>query len=339
MRPMRLKGVPILLAIVVLLALAPAPAGAITLQRAWHAKLSSGTYGVATIKAYTNGVGSFAWAYKNLRHNVTYSVQIRKGTCSSLGSTVLNLRSVRTSTAGTASGSSILYSGQMAALWPAARGTSFVVRIVNGTSSRCGAFTFNHATRIVISSLGINLPIVRGPSGYPYCHVAMYQSLTAQPREPGITFIYAHARTGMFLPLLTKFKASGAAGLLGRVVKVYTSDSVVSYYKIDRVRKTSAATTMNGVFDMSRERLWLQTSTGPELHLPEAHRRGPPLRVGQDDVRGLAPDASHRPLHVGRPFGRASVARSPSRYPPGERGERHDDEARGVATVRRGRDR
>jgi hypothetical protein len=104
----------------------------------------------------------------------------------------------------------------------------------------------------------------------------MYQSTTAQPREPGITFIYAHARRGMFLPLLTKFKASGAAGLLGRVVLVYTSDRVVSYYVIDRVRKTSAATTMNGVFDMSRERLWLQTSTGPNFSYPklivEAHR-------------------------------------------------------------------
>jgi hypothetical protein len=276
MRPTRLTGVPILLAIVLLLALAPAPAGAITLQRAWHAKLSSGTYGVATLKAYTNGVGSFAFAYKNLRHSVNYSVQIRKGTCSSVGSAVLNLPVVHTTTAGTASGSSVLYSGQMGAVWPAARGTSFVVRIVNGTSARCGAFTFNKATRVVISSLGISLPVVRGPSGYPYCNVAMYQSTTSQPREPGITFIYAHARRGMFLPLLTKYRSSGAAGLLGRVVKVYTSDNVISYYTIDRVRKTSAATTMNGVFDMSRERLWLQTSTGPNFSYPklivEAHR-------------------------------------------------------------------
>ena len=42
----------------------------------------------------------------------------------------------------------------------------------------------------------------------------------------------------MFLPLLKKFNAYGAAGLLGRVVKVYTSDSYVSYYVVDKVRKT-----------------------------------------------------------------------------------------------------
>jgi hypothetical protein len=259
-----------------LLTLAVVPAGAITLQRAWHASFSSGTYGTVTLKAYTNGVGSIAYGLKNLRPNATYFVQIRRGTCAPLSAGVASPTPVRTSASGIVSRVDTIYQGQMAAIWSAARGTSFVIRIVSGTSIRCAGFTFNTATRVVISSLAIDLPIVRGPSGYPYCNVAMYQTTTSQPREPGITFIYAHARRGMFLPLLTKFKASGAAGLLGRIVKVYTSDSTINYYKIDRVRKTSAATTMNGVYDMSRERLWLQTSTGPNYSYPklivEAHR-------------------------------------------------------------------
>ena len=276
MRPKRLHTVPLLLAAALLLTLAPAPAGAITLQRTWWASFSSGTYGSVTVKAYTNGIGSIAYGLRNLRHNARYNISIRKGTCSSPSTTVARPASVITSSTGHVLRTDTIFPGQMYAIWSAARGASFNIKIVSGTSVRCAGFTFHKATRVVISTLGINLPVVRGPSGYPYCNVAMYQTVTSQPREPGITFIYAHARTGMFLPLLKKYKAYGAAGLLGRVVKVYTSDSRVSYYVIDRVRKTSTATTMNGVFDLSRERLWLQTSTGPNFRYPklivEAHR-------------------------------------------------------------------
>jgi hypothetical protein len=276
MRPSGLQGISVFLALALLLTLAVAPTSALTVQRTWHAKFSSGTYGAVTLKAYTNGTGTVTYGLKRLRATRTYSVQIRKGTCSSLGTTVATVTSVRTSASGTVARTNTVLSSQMNAIWSAAHGTSFVMRIVNGTSVHCAGFSFTKATRVVISTLGISLPIVRGPSGYPYCNVAMYLNLTSQPREPGISFIFAHARTGMFLPLLTKFKAYGAAGLLGRVVKVYTSDSYVSYYRVDNVRRTSAATTMNGVFDMSRERLWLQTSTGPNYTYPklivEAHR-------------------------------------------------------------------
>ena len=51
MRPTRLHGVPIFLAAAMLLTLAPAPAGALTLQRSWHASLSSGTYGAVSLMA------------------------------------------------------------------------------------------------------------------------------------------------------------------------------------------------------------------------------------------------------------------------------------------------
>jgi hypothetical protein len=64
----------------------------------------------------------------------------------------------------------------------------------------------------------------------------------------------------MFLPLLTSWRRNRGASLIGRTVRVWTSDSYVSYYRINKVRK---ATTMTGYTVLTRERLWLQTSTGP----------------------------------------------------------------------------
>ena len=261
MRPTRRRGIPLLLAGAMLLTLAPAPASALTLQRTWSAKIgSSGANGRITMKAYTSGVGSIAYSLKSLRRNAVYKVQIRNGTCANLGSIVARPPSVLTSATGTVARTDNLLPWLVTRVWPAARHKTFIVRIVNGTSARCGAFTFARATRVAVPGLGIDIPVIRGPSGYPPCRVAMYLASVAQPREPGITFIYAHARRGMFLPLLTRWRNSGAAGLIGKTVKVWTSDSYVSYYRITRARKTNS---MTGVFSLTRERLWLQTSTGP----------------------------------------------------------------------------
>jgi hypothetical protein len=270
MRPTRRRGIPILVALTTLLTFASAPADAITLQRTWSAKVgSSGSSGAITMKAYTNGVGSIGYSLRNLKANATYNVQIRNGTCASLGSVAATPDAIQTSPTGTVARTDIIYPWLMSPIWSAARRTSFVVRIVSGTSIRCGAFNFAHATRVAVSSIGIDLPVVRGPSGYPFCRVAMYFAGVAQPREPGITFIFAHARSGMFLPLLTRWKINSGASLIGKTVKVWTSDSYVSYYRIVRVRKTSAAAAMVGVTSLTHERLWLQTSTGPNYTYPK----------------------------------------------------------------------
>jgi hypothetical protein len=160
-----------------------------------------------------------------------------------------------------------VFASQMSRIWSAARSTSFVVRIVSGTSIRCAGFAFAKATRVAVSGLSINLPVVSGPSGYPLCRVAMYSASLAQPREPGVTFIFAHARTGMFLPLLTRWRINRGASLIGRTVWVWTSDSYVSYYRITRVRVTTNA--MAGAYSLTSERLWLQTSTGPNTTYPK----------------------------------------------------------------------
>jgi hypothetical protein len=252
----------------VLVTLAAAPVTALSVQRVWSARLgSSGSNGAIAIRAYVGGTGSIAYNLRNLRANATYVVQIRYGTCARLGSLAVRLPAVVTSRTGTVSLVTSLNQGPMYWVWSAARSSSFVVRVANGTSIRCAAFSFTHATRVAVSRLGIDLPVIRGPSSYPPCRVAMYSAAVAQPREPGITFIYAHARTGMFLPLLTRWRIDRGASLIGRTIKVWTSDSRVSSYRITRVRLASNA--MAGVTSLTRERLWLQTSTGPSTRYPK----------------------------------------------------------------------
>ena len=58
------------------------------------------------------------------------------------------------------------------------------------------------ATRVRIAALDIDLPIIKGPAGYPKCDVAMYLKELHQPGSGKATYLFAHAREGMFLPLL-----------------------------------------------------------------------------------------------------------------------------------------
>jgi hypothetical protein len=265
MRSTRRRGIPILMSLAMLLSFASAPASAITLQRTWSARL--GTNGTITLYAFTTGVGSIHYGLTGLKAGATYGVQIRYGTCARLGVVATSLTSAPTSATGTVARVNNVFASQMSRIWSAARSPAFVVRIVSGTSIRCGAFSFAKATRVVVSGLGIDLPVVRGPSGYPLCRVAMYSASLAQPRELGVTFIFAHARTGMFLPLLTRWRLNRGASLIGRTVLVWTSDSYVSYYRITRVRVTTNA--MAGAYSLTSERLWLQTSTGPNTTYPK----------------------------------------------------------------------
>jgi hypothetical protein len=268
MRSTRRRGIATLISLAILLSLASAPVNALTLQRTWTTRLgTSGSNGSIVMRAYVGSGGSIRYSLVGLKASSTYSVQIRFGTCAKLGSIAVRLPAIRTSATRTVARTDSLTAGQMYWVWKAARSSAFVIRIVSGTSIRCGAFSFARATRVAISGLGIDLPVVRGPSGYPLCRVAMYLAAVAQPREPGVTFIYAHARTGMFLPLLTRWKYDRGASLIGATVKVWTSDSYVTYYRILRVRVTSDA--MVGVTSLSRERLWLQTSTGPNTSYPK----------------------------------------------------------------------
>jgi hypothetical protein len=120
------------------------------------------------------------------------------------------------------------------------------------------------ATRVVIPALRIDLPIVKPPTsngGYPYCNVAMYLTQLHQPGEPGATYIFAHARTGMFLPLLDQSKINNGAALKGMLVQVYTSDDQLFLYSISDVFRH--VLTPDDAIAETRQVLYLQTSEGP----------------------------------------------------------------------------
>jgi hypothetical protein len=123
------------------------------------------------------------------------------------------------------------------------------------------------ATRIVIPSMKIDLPVIRGPSGYPPCDVAMYLKELGQPGESRATYIYAHAREGMFLPLLEASKVSNGASMLGKQVRVYTSADLLHVYEIIAVKRHQRS--LDPVFEVAKDELWLQTSEGPNSSYPK----------------------------------------------------------------------
>jgi len=126
------------------------------------------------------------------------------------------------------------------------------------------------ATRVIISKLRIDLPVIAQPpdSGvFPLCDVALYFTALGQPGSGRATYIYAHARTGMFLPLLTSSQDHDGEKLLGDVVEVDTSDNWQFLYTISEVRRHIKD--LNDAFADTQGRLWLQTSEGPSDAYPK----------------------------------------------------------------------
>jgi hypothetical protein len=123
-------------------------------------------------------------------------------------------------------------------------------------------------TRVRVAALKIDLPVVKPPPGantYPLCDVAMYLQVgdaLGQPGEGKATYLYAHARDGMFLPILTASKISNGKKMLGMVVEVWTSDDQRFLYEITEVRRHQLD--LNDAVTATSEELWLQTSEGPK---------------------------------------------------------------------------
>ncbi|HEY7970361.1 MAG TPA: hypothetical protein VID95_10230 [Candidatus Limnocylindrales bacterium] len=125
------------------------------------------------------------------------------------------------------------------------------------------------ATRVVIEALGIDLPIVkpRPGSAYPYCNVAMYLSdpRLGQPGGDKASYIYAHARDGMFGPIYDRAiqnEHGGPSSMKGMLVQVYTSDDVLHEYLITKVLLHQL--TLDTPLRATHDQLWLQTSEGPK---------------------------------------------------------------------------
>jgi hypothetical protein len=130
------------------------------------------------------------------------------------------------------------------------------------------------ATRVVVEALGIDLPVIAQPNpAYPSCNVAMYfeHPQLGQPGQGKATYLYAHARPGMFLPLLTQSKRNGGKGMIGMIVSVYTSDDQRYVYTISAVlpRVPADGHFLDKALAAKQETLWLQTSTGPGGQYPK----------------------------------------------------------------------
>jgi hypothetical protein len=134
------------------------------------------------------------------------------------------------------------------------------------------------ATRVRIAALDVDLPVVAPPPGdnaYPYCNVAMYLTDLGQPGQGRATYLYAHARTGMFLPLLDASLVQNGEGMIGMVVEVWTSDSQRFLYDITEVRRHQ--TDLSDAANATTEQLWLQTSEGPKGTVPKLQVVAEPL--------------------------------------------------------------
>jgi hypothetical protein len=124
------------------------------------------------------------------------------------------------------------------------------------------------ATRVVVDALGIDLPVIR-PKGtsatYPQCNVAMYIQELGQPGQGRATYIYAHARDGMFGPIYERAilkRHGGPKSMLDMPVEVYTSDDLLFLYQVSAVRLHQL--TLDSAFKATTEQLYLQTSEGPK---------------------------------------------------------------------------
>ena len=146
------------------------------------------------------------------------------------------------------------------------------------------------ATRIVVRRLDIDLPIVLQSdynSHYPVCDVAMYFPNMYQPGQGRSTYIYAHARAGMFLPLLLQSQKNDGERMLGMTVEVYTSDSWRYVYTITEVRRHTRS--LDDAFNTTTERLWMQTSEGPAGTVPKLQVVADFLSAAPTDFKSAHP--------------------------------------------------
>ena len=146
------------------------------------------------------------------------------------------------------------------------------------------------ATRVVIQELKIDLPVVRGPDGYPLCNVAMYFKELGQPGEDRATYLFAHARDGMFGPIYKlAIQQNNARKMLGMIVQVYASDDKLYLYEIREVRLHQL--NLDDAASATSEELWLQTSEGPKGTPGKTQLRAFPISVGQADPKDAHPKA------------------------------------------------
>ena len=263
-RALRRSLVACLAAAALLATLGPAVSAADPLgtpRRTWSG--SFGDNGSAKLRAYTNGMGLLTLSVSGLPASAPLSVDVNAGSCSRNIGLITEIKGLRTSASGGNRREVRVSILRMNGVWGQVQGGRTLHLVIRTPSvSRCANVTSPVATRVVIGALGIDLPIVKPPStsSYPLCNVAEYLQVRWQPGEPGGSFIYAHARVGMFLPLLTQSQRAGGGALPGMLVHVYTSNNKVYTYRITQVQRHALYLPPPS---NTSGRLWLQTSEGP----------------------------------------------------------------------------
>jgi hypothetical protein len=147
-------------------------------------------------------------------------------------------------------------------------------------------------TRVVIRSLDIDLPVLRTPADelYPPCDVAEYLPAFGLPGLPGVTYLYAHAQRGMFLPLLEASVIDDGRRLQGVRVLLYTDDDLVRAYEIVAVHRRVRS--LDVVHAIEGDALVLQTSETDRQSGPKLMIVARPLGAPQPASRGSAHPAA-----------------------------------------------
>ena len=158
------------------------------------------------------------------------------------------------------------------------------------------------ASRVRVPSLKIDLPILSGAfdlpgnqGHYPLCDVAMFQtnppgtSLFHQPYDQGTTYLFSHARVGMFLPLLDASLIQNGKQMLGAIVQVYTSDGRLWLYEIFQVKRHATDYSLATDVPAGEHRLILQTSEGGHGHIPKLQVAARLLNVQQATLAAANP--------------------------------------------------
>ena len=153
------------------------------------------------------------------------------------------------------------------------------------------------ATRVVVPDLGIDLAVTKSPpaSVYPYCNVAMYLGPPlGQPGQARATYLFAHARVGMFYPIYDLTMLERTPGkMVGMLVDVYTSDAMLHVYRITRVLPHQL--TLDAAIAAGHDELWLQTSEGPHGTPGKTQVVAEPVSTAPTDAA-----AAHPRVHVVR---------------------------------------
>ena len=278
--------------------LAPAVSAADPLgtpRRTWTG--SFGANGTGKLRAYTNAMGLLSLSVNGLPRNAATSADVMAGSCSRSIGLITEVKGLRSTNSGGIQRDVRISALRMNRIWAQVQGgRTLSLRVRTGNTTRCANLSSPVATRVVVRALGIDLAVVKPPStsSYPLCNVAEYLQVRWQPGEVGGTFIYAHAREGMFLPLLTQSQRAGGGTLPGMTVQVYTSNNKVYTYRITQVLRHQVYVPAPST---TSTRLWLQTSEGPRGTRPKLIVVATQVSVGTASYAASHP--TPRPVRCG----------------------------------------